>query len=196
MDQLYPGLTSSTLRHANFDGVTSAAHYICYSNLGVSGSIMVPCVPRTLRHILNAAKKGGQLWSLLGATRRSLFSSYTPTARANCCQRATTAGRAAGCAHLASQARVPLRLQAFRLGLGQTIRQGMVTSIHFSTVVGRRSSCERPRVRTSWMFPLSSCYFSHFPYHLVRFSRRGGGQGGRTSVCGAFTFATNRYSGH
>jgi hypothetical protein len=25
------------------------------------------------------------------------------------------------------------------------------------------------------MFPLSSCYFSHFPYHLVRFSRRGGG---------------------
>ncbi len=29
-------------------------------------------------------------------------------------------------------------------------------------------------MRASWTFPLSSCYFSHFPYHLVRFSRRGG----------------------
>jgi hypothetical protein len=55
LDQLYPGLLSSTLRHANFGGVTSAVHYICYHNLGVSGGIMVPCVLRTLQHILNAA---------------------------------------------------------------------------------------------------------------------------------------------
>jgi hypothetical protein len=84
------------------------------------------------------------------------------------------AGGAARRAHLASQACAALRLQAFGLGRGQTIRKRMVTSIQFSAVIGHCSSCECPYVRTSWMFPFSICYFSHFPHHLVRFSRRGG----------------------
>ena len=35
----------------------SAVHYICYRNLGVSGGITVPCIPRTHQHTLNAAEK-------------------------------------------------------------------------------------------------------------------------------------------
>ncbi len=58
LDQLYPGLSSSALMHANFGGVTSAVLYICYCYLGVSEGITVPCVPLTLWHILNAAEKG------------------------------------------------------------------------------------------------------------------------------------------
>jgi hypothetical protein len=67
LDQLYPGLSSSTLRHADFGGMTSAVHYICYRNLGVSGGITVLCVQCTLRHILNAVEKGdnqGAFWTL------------------------------------------------------------------------------------------------------------------------------------
>jgi hypothetical protein len=48
LDQLYPGLSSSTLRHADFGGVMSAMHYICYHNLVVSGGIMVLCIPHML----------------------------------------------------------------------------------------------------------------------------------------------------
>jgi hypothetical protein len=51
-------LSTMTLRHADFGGVTSASHLVCYQNIGVSGSIPIPCVPCVLWHILNPAEKG------------------------------------------------------------------------------------------------------------------------------------------
>jgi hypothetical protein len=51
-------LSTMRLRHTDFGGVTSASHLVCYRNIGVSGSIPIPCVPCVLRHILNPAEKG------------------------------------------------------------------------------------------------------------------------------------------
>jgi hypothetical protein len=39
-------------------GISSAIHYICYSNLDNVRFGAIQCVPCTLVHILNAAKKG------------------------------------------------------------------------------------------------------------------------------------------
>jgi hypothetical protein len=51
-------LSTMTLRHADFGGITLASCLVCYQNIGVSGSIPIPCVPCVLWHILNPAEKG------------------------------------------------------------------------------------------------------------------------------------------
>jgi hypothetical protein len=67
--------------HADFGGVTSARHYLCFRSISPKHKVGVPCVPWTLSHILNAAKKSdGRGWwtkidppaPLVGAVLRAL----------------------------------------------------------------------------------------------------------------------------
>jgi hypothetical protein len=59
------GLLSTTVSHADFGSVTLACHYLCFHSISSKRKVGVPCIPWTLSHILNAAKKldgwgGGQ----------------------------------------------------------------------------------------------------------------------------------------
>jgi hypothetical protein len=58
LDSGTDGLSSTTIRHSDCGGILSAIHYICYSNLANAWFGAVQCVPCTLAHVLNAAKKG------------------------------------------------------------------------------------------------------------------------------------------
>lgn len=55
LDHVQLGLSSTIVNHADFGGVTSASHYICFRNISKEGVIYVPCTPRCLSHVLNAA---------------------------------------------------------------------------------------------------------------------------------------------
>jgi hypothetical protein len=57
------GLSSTTVSHADFGSMTLACHYLCFRSISSKRKVGVLCVPWTLLHILNAAKKlDGQGW--------------------------------------------------------------------------------------------------------------------------------------
>jgi hypothetical protein len=57
IEHISMGLSSTVVAHADCGGVILAVHYLCFCNIGCDGVVEVPCVPRCLAHIINAAEK-------------------------------------------------------------------------------------------------------------------------------------------
>lgn len=55
LDHAQLGLSSTVVNHANFGGITLAAHYICFRNISKKEASFIPYTPRCLSHILIAA---------------------------------------------------------------------------------------------------------------------------------------------
>jgi hypothetical protein len=52
------GFSSLLIAHADCGGMSSALHLIVFLKIDLSGVGLLPCVPRTLKHVLNAALAG------------------------------------------------------------------------------------------------------------------------------------------
>ena len=53
------GFVSDVLHHSEYGGATNAAHFVFHRGMGAGSLRPVSCVPRSLRHFVNHAAKGG-----------------------------------------------------------------------------------------------------------------------------------------